>query len=330
MSVVLITGGGGFIGSHLAARLLRDGHEVHIAENFQRGARDAYLEQLLASPRAKLIEVDLFAHDAAERIGDGYEHIFHLAAIVGVANVISGPYRVLCQNVAMLNVAIEIAERQKALKRLAFASTSEVYAGTLAHGELAFPSPEHSKLVLPDLGSPRTSYMLSKLYGEALCRASGLPVTLFRPHNIYGPRMGLSHVIPELLQRTYQASDGGTLTVHSVDHRRTFCYIDDAVEFIRRIVEAPAGEGEVFNIGTETPEVAIGELAQLVIDTVGRSLEVVPGEVTPGSPTRRVPDTSHVRSVTGYAPQVGLAEGVRRTFDWYRDQVFEAAGPVVR
>lgn len=328
MSAVLITGGGGFIGSHLAARLLREGHEVDIAENFQRGARDGFVRRLLDSPQARLIEVDLCSPDAAAQLGNRYDYIYHLAAIVGVANVVSAPYRVLHQNMAMLDAAIQIAQRQTGLKRFAFASTSEVYAGTLAQGELAFPTPESSKLVLPDLGSPRTSYMLSKLYGEALCLASGLPVTLFRPHNIYGPRMGLSHVIPELLQRAYRASDGETLTVHSVEHMRTFCYIDDAVEFIRRVVEAPDGEGGVFNVGTEAPEVTIGDLAGLVIATVGRQLDIAPGEVTAGSPTRRAPDTSRIRAVTGYTPQVDLAEGVRRTFAWYRANMFDAAAPV--
>jgi nucleoside-diphosphate-sugar epimerase len=230
----------------------------------------------------------------------------------------------------MLNAAVEVARRQKGLKRFAFASTSEVYAGTLEHGELAFPSPETSKLVLPDLGSPRTSYMLSKLYGEAMCRAAGIPVTMFRPHNVYGPRMGLSHVIPELLQRAYQARDGDQLVVHSVEHRRTFCYIDDAVEFIWRVTEAPGGEGDVFNVGVEEPEVSIGALAELITETVGRQLAIVPGEVTAGSPTRRAPDTSKIRAVTGHSPQVDLAQGVSRTFDWYRSKVFDADGVPVR
>jgi nucleoside-diphosphate-sugar epimerase len=324
MSSVLITGGGGFIGSHLAARLLALGHEVHLAENFQRGARDGFLRQILASDRARLIEVDLCAPGAASEVPQDYDHIYHLAAIVGVANVARAPYRVLNDNVAMLNAAIEIAHRQRNLSRFSFASTSEIYAGTLGAGELSFPTDEESKLVLPDLASPRTSYMLSKLYGEAMCKASGLPVTIFRPHNIYGPRMGMSHVIPELLQRAYSKADGDRIEVYSVDHHRTFCYIEDAVELIRLATEAPAGDGETLNIGNEAPEVSIGALAEAVIGAVGRRLEIVPMPATAGSPTRRVPDTSKVRRLTGYTPSVSLEEGIARTFEWYRANMFDA------
>lgn len=324
MSLVLITGGGGFIGAHLAARLIALGHEVHLAENFQRGARDSFLERILASGHARLLDIDMCAPGVASTVPTDYEHIYHLAAIVGVANVARAPYRVLNDNVAMLNTAIEIAHRQKNLARFSFASTSEVYAGTLEAGELSFPTPEASRLVLPDLASPRTSYMLSKLYGEAMCKASGLPTTIFRPHNIYGPRMGMSHVIPELLQRAYTAADGDQIEVFSVDHRRTFCYIDDAVELIRLATAAAGGVDATLNIGVEAPEISIGELAQTVIDCVGRQLEVVAMPATAGSPTRRAPETLAVRQLTGYTPRVSLNEGVQLTFEWYRANVFGA------
>jgi nucleoside-diphosphate-sugar epimerase len=324
LSQVLITGGAGFIGSHLAARLIDLGHHVHLADSFQRGARDRFLHRLL-DRGATLVEVDLCSPGAVEQSSRDFDHIYHLAAIVGVANVARAPYQVLDQNTAMLSAAIRIAQRQRALSRFCFTSTSEIYAGTLAAGGLTFPTPETSPLVLPNLASPRTSYMLSKIYGEAMCKASGLPTTIFRPHNIYGPRMGTAHVIPELLQRAYRASDGDRLEVYSVDHQRTFCYIDDAVELIRLAAEAPCGDGATLNIGNEAPEVTIGALAELVVDTVGRKLEIVPLPATAGSPTRRVPDTSQVRQLTGYNPAVSLEEGVHRTFSWYRESLFDAA-----
>ena len=322
---VLITGGAGFIGSHLAARLLALGHEVHLVENFQRGARDAFLAKLLENPRARLIEADLRAPDDGVVAGDDYDQIYHLAAIVGVANVARAPYRVLFDNVVLLDAALAIALRQKRLQRFVFTSTSEIYAGTLEAGELTFPTRESSKLVLPGLGSPRTSYMLSKIYGEAMCKALDLPATLLRPHNIYGPRMGMAHVIPELLKRSYDAVEGGQLDVYSVGHTRTFCYIDDAVELIRLASAAEGGAGATLNIGNEAPEVTIGELAQTVIRTVGRELTINPMPETAGSPSRRVPDTAAVRTLTGYTPAVSLDEGVARTFAWYRDNVFQAA-----
>ena len=114
-------------------------------------------------------------------------------------------------------------------------------------------------------------------------------MTVVRPHNVYGPRMGLAHVIPELLQRAHDAEDGGRLEVHSVDHRRTFCFVSDAVEMIARASQVPAGEGQVLNIGKPAPEIPIGDLAEIVIEVVGRRLEIEPLPAHPGSPDAALP-----------------------------------------
>src|SRR5690606_19448171 len=106
-------------------------------------------------------------------------------------------------------------------------------------------------LAISPLEHPRTSYMLSKIYGEALVHQCGLPFTIIRPHNFYGPRMGLSHVVPELLSKIHAMADGDELVVASMDHSRTFCFIDDAIEFIVRLIDGPAGLGGTFNIGVQ-------------------------------------------------------------------------------
>jgi nucleoside-diphosphate-sugar epimerase len=165
--------------------------------------------------------------------------------------------------------------------------------------------------------------MLSKIYGEAMCQHAGVPFTVLRPHNVYGPRMGLAHVIPELLQRAHHASPGQPLEVASVDHRRTFCYVEDAIEMLWRAASSPACSGETLNIGVAEPEVAIGELARLIVHTVGKPIEIVPLPPTPGSPARRRPDMTKTLALTGYRPQVELPSGVRRTYDWYQAHVFE-------
>jgi UDP-glucose 4-epimerase len=154
----------------------------------------------------------------------------------------------------------------------------------------------------------------------------GMPFTIVRPHNFYGPRMGLSHVIPELLSKIHSRSDGDELVVASMDHSRTFCFIDDAIELIVRLVEGESGLNGTFNVGVQEPEVTIGELAQLLVDTVGREVTIVAGETTPGSPSRRAPDMTHTIAATGHTPAVSLADGVRRTYDWYRERVFEGSG----
>ena len=200
-----------------------------------------------------------------------------------------------------------------------------MYAGTLEHGELPLPTPEHTILNLPDLTAPRTSYMLSKIYGEAMIRQSELPFTIVRPHNVYGPRMGMAHVIPELLKKAHEAPVGGTVEVFSVDHTRTFCYVDDAVAMLLRVAEAESCSGKTLNLGNQAPEIAIGELAGLIIRTVGRSQSTEPAPATPGSPSRRCPDMSRMASLTGYRAEIGIEDGVARTYAWYQDQFKKAA-----
>jgi len=321
----LITGGSGFIGSHLARRLLDADYAVDLVDNFSRGRRDGDLETLLEAPGVRLLERDLLQPEALSQEGEDYDLIVHLAAIVGVANVLNAPYRVLEDNVLLLLRVLEFARRQRALSRVVFTSTSEVYAGSLGLSMLPLPTPETAPLALPRLDEPRTSYLLSKLYGEALCLQSGLPVTVVRPHNVYGPRMGLAHVIPELLQRAHETPAGGTLEVFSVEHRRTFCYVDDAVEMIARAAESSRCAGEVLNVGREAPEVRIGDVAQTVRDTVGKPLEIRALPPTPGSPERRCPDMSKTSELTGHAAGVGLEDGIRLTYAWYADRLFATA-----
>ncbi|MCP5042260.1 MAG: NAD-dependent epimerase/dehydratase family protein [bacterium] len=320
---VLITGGAGFIGGHLCQRLAERGFAVHLADNFARGTRDDFLQALLATGRVELFECDLSAEDALGPLGDGYTHVYHFAAILGVQNVLERPFATLSTNVKLLESALAFCRRQSKLERLVFASTSEVYAGSLEHFELPIPTPENVPLALPALDHPRTSYMLSKLYGEAMVQQSGLPFTIVRPHNIYGPRMGMSHVVPQLLEKAHHLQAGDKLEVFSVDHRRTFCYIDDAIEMIARVAAEAGCEGEVLNIGNQQPEIAIGELAQVVLEAVGRDAAIDPRPATPGSPTRRCPDVSRLAQRTGYRGVVSLEEGVARTYEWYRKRVFD-------
>jgi nucleoside-diphosphate-sugar epimerase len=230
---------------------------------------------------------------------------------------------VLTENVALLETVLELAARQRNLSRFVFPSTSEVYVGTQQFFDLPIPSPEATPLAISSLDHPRTSYMLSKIYGEALVHQSGLPFTIVRPHNFYGPRMGQSHVVPQLLQRIHAADDGDELVVYSIDHRRTFCFIDDAVEYLRRLIDTPNGLAGTFNIGVESPEVTIGELASLLCEIVGKRLRIVPGDTTPGSPPRRCPDMTKTIAATDYEPAMSLMAGTSLTYAWYRDRVFE-------
>lgn len=322
---ILITGGAGFIGGFLAKAFADRGSEVHVLDDMSRGRNDTFLQELSARPNVRIVVADLMDRASTSKLPTDYRTIFHLAARLGVSNVLARPYETLSDNVALLAGAIGLARLQTRLDRFMFASTSEVYAGSLQHMDLPVPTPETFPLAVTDLAHPRTSYMLSKIYGEAMVIHSGLPYTIVRPHNIYGPRMGQLHVVPQLLEKAHNAAPGAAIEVFSVDHRRTFCFIDDAVAMLVRLSETAACAGQVLNLGNEAPEITIGELAEIVISTVGKPLSIARAPATPGSPVRRAPAMARMTALTGQAARVTPADGVRRTYEWYRDHVFSKA-----
>ncbi|MCD4708491.1 MAG: NAD-dependent epimerase/dehydratase family protein [Candidatus Sabulitectum sp.] len=321
MKKVLITGGAGFIGYHLACNLAQKGYLVDIADNFARGVKDSFLIELSNHDNVNLLDLDLLSKTSLETLDTDYVFIYHLAAVIGVQFVLKAPYEVLTKNMELLSNVIEFGRTQMHLKKLVFTSTSEIYAGTLRYFNLPVPTPESTPLAVTDLSENRTSYMLSKIYGEAMCLHSGLPVTIIRPHNFYGPRMGLSHVVPELFKKAFFGKEN-KLTVFSPDHRRTFCYIDDAVEIMRILAESETSTGEAYNAGNDSPEITIISLAENILEIAGADLVVKAGSVTEGSPRRRCPDMSKTIKATGYTPAVSLDEGLRRTFNWYKTNVF--------
>jgi nucleoside-diphosphate-sugar epimerase len=325
MKKALITGGAGFIGYHLASNLLNHGYEVDLIDNFARGVKDNFLLELSSKKGVKIFDLDLLNKKELDRFERDYNIIFHLAAIIGVQYVLKMPYDVLSKNVELLQNIILFGKEQKNLSRLVFVSTSEIYAGTLKYFSMKIPTPESTPLTITDLSENRTSYMLSKIYGEALSLHSGLPVTIVRPHNFYGPRMGLSHVVPELFKKAFY-SNNNTLEVFSANHKRTFCYIEDAVEMIRILSELNTSISQAYNIGNDSPEISIEELAQKIIKIVGKDLRIVPQNETAGSPSRRCPEMTKTFETTGYKPKFDIITGLQNTFDWYKMNVFLGEG----
>ena len=165
---ILITGGAGFIGTHLAKYLVDSGYTVCLVDSFLRGVRDRDLEILLSKQQATFSTIDLLNREAVLSLGSDFDVIFHLAAIVGVAHVTERPYETLVDNVKMMDNVIELAKKQTKFSRLFFASSSEVYAGTLKYFQLPLPTPESTGLTITPLEESRTSYMLSKIVGEVM------------------------------------------------------------------------------------------------------------------------------------------------------------------
>lgn len=323
MKKVLITGAAGFVGFHLAQELAAlDTYELFLVDNLQRGRMDPAFESLLNLERVHFVKADLTDPSAFDGFPLDVDYIYHLAAVIGVQNVLEHPDRVLYVNATTTLHLFEWAKQCTQLKRILFSSTSEIYAGTLKHFGIDIPTPESVPLVLADITDARTTYALSKMYGESIChnygRKYGIPSTIVRYHNVYGPRMGFKHVIPEMFVKI---TNQPQIQVASPRHTRAFCYIDDAVHMTILLCEHEAAKGETFHVGNQEQEITIRELVQEVACAMDRSITIHEQSDTPGSPARRCPDTCRVQGITGYIPQIPLADGIRRTYSWYRDKL---------
>jgi len=321
MKKVLITGGAGFIGYHLANNLLKSNYQIDLIDNFSRGVNDLELVNLSNNKNINLIDSDLSKPNIINKLSKNYAYIYHFAAVIGVQHVLKSPNEVLEKNYTLLQNALTIGHQQKRLDRFVFASTSEVYAGTLYYHGLEFPTPESTPLTISNLGEARTSYMLSKIYGEALCKHSGLQITIVRPHNFYGPRMGLSHVIPEMMKKVELLSSD-YIDVYSIHHRRTFCYIEDAVKAIQKLAESNNTIGREYNVGNDDEEVTIEQLVKLIMNLIGKNFKIRSMPDTPGSPERRCPNISKLRKEIGYKKEYDLNKGLEKTFNWYKKNIF--------
>jgi UDP-glucose 4-epimerase/UDP-glucuronate decarboxylase len=318
MARVLILGGAGFIGFHLADRLSQEGDSVTLVDDHSRGRLDRDLASLTARPNVTLVEADLTDARSYARLPRRWDQVWMLAAVVGVRNVEGDPARVIRVNaLATLHLLDWIGPEAGVLF---FASTSEVYAGGVDAGIVPVPTPEDVPLVITDVAHPRAAYAVSKVLGEAAvihaARARGVPFVIARFHNVYGPRMGTDHVIPELCLRALAGED--PFRVWSVDQRRAFCHVADAVEAMVALVRTERAWGQLVHVGNDRDETTIGDLAALVLRTARVSPRVVALPAPSGSVSRRCPDLSRLRALTGCTPKVSLEDGVRQTLEWYR------------
>ncbi len=323
MKKVIITGGAGFVGLALGRTLAeRPDHEVVLADNLSRGRRDEEFDALLARDNVSFVEADLTDPEAVARLPLDIDHVYHLAALIGVKHVMKQPDQVFRVNLLGILNLFEHLRRAPRLERVLFSSTSEVYAGTLKHYGMPVPTPETTPLALDDLASPRTSYALSKIAGESIAfqysNAHGIPVTNVRYHNVFGPRMGFAHVVPETMIKISQSPK---VPVPSPTHTRAFCFIDDAVAATIACAESPGTANQIVNIGNPAEEVSIRSLVEKVARVMDREVEIEELPDTPGSPARRSPDIDRLQSLAGYRPSIDLETGLSRTWDWYRDRL---------
>ncbi|WP_103019498.1 NAD-dependent epimerase/dehydratase family protein [Salinibacter altiplanensis] len=321
MNRVLLLGGAGFIGYHLARHLVNHGNcEITLVDNFFRGKRDRELEELLQSPRVNTVEGDLTEMGTFDQLADDYDHVYALAAVVGVGYTEDMPHEVWRINTAItLNTLEWLSESD--VSRVLFASTSETYAGTVEEFGADIPTPEDVPLCITDIKQPRFTYAVTKMLGESgfahYAEAYDFDQITVRFHNVYGPRMGFKHVIPQVAQRFYEEED--PFTIYGYDQTRAFCHIDDAVRGVVEAMASDSAPGRIFHIGDDRDEITIETLIRYIGDIAGFDSTYEKGPSHAGSVSRRCPDVSRARDVFGYEPQVHWKEGVRETVEWYLD-----------
>jgi UDP-glucose 4-epimerase len=318
----LVTGGAGFIGSHLVDALIERGLLVTALDDLSTGSL-RNIRHLHDNPDFEFAQGSVTDAELVDRLTADVDVVFHLAAAVGVQLIVDRPLQSLITNIKGTEIVLEAAERHRV--KVLLSSTSEIY-GKSQNG----PFKEDDDRLL---GSPRKlrwSYSTSKAVDEILAyvyhKDLGLPTVVGRLFNTIGPRQTGHYgmVVPRFIE---QALRGEPLTVYGTGNQsRSFTDVADVVEALVRLAETPAAEGEVFNIAA-TNEITIADLAQRVIEKTGSNSTIVrvPYEKVYGEGfedlERRAADTSRLRSVTGYSCQTSLDATLDRMIDFARQAV---------
>jgi UDP-glucose 4-epimerase len=315
----LITGGAGFVGSHLAEALVARGDEVFVLDNLSTGSIEN-IEHLKGHPRFRYTVESVTNEPVTAELVDRVDVIFHLAAAVGVRLIVESPVNTIETNVHGTEMILKLANKKK--KKVVVASTSEVYGKS---GVVPFR--EDADLVLGPTSKGRWSYACSKAIDEFLALAyfkeKRLPVVVVRLFNTVGPRQTGRYgmVVPNLVK---QALLGRPLTVFGDGSQsRCFTYVSDVVGQLVALAEEPRAVGEVFNVGNDREEVSILDLARRVKTRAASKGEII---LVPYDQAyeegfedmqRRVPDLAKLRGLTGYEPQVHLDEILDRVIAYF-------------
>ena len=313
---ILITGVAGFIGSFLAQRMLDEGYYVVGIDNFFRGKREN-IKCFEKHPKFEFYKISILDKRIPKKIFHDVEVVFHYAAINGTKFFYEIPLKILNINLlGTLNI-LKYSINSQTIDKFIFASSSEVYGDPIK-----LPISEDHPILISSVNNPRNSYAISKAMGEFyvkwMCEESDIKYLIFRIFNTYGPRMDTSEygqVIPEfirkaLLSEKFTIIGPGTQT-------RSFCYIDDNIEFTVRAFKDI--NNTILNLGSNE-EIQIIELAKLIHELIGREFKYTLLPPRLGDPKRRVPDISKIISLTNYKPKISLREGLIRTISWYKEK----------
>ena len=318
MTDILITGAAGFIGYHTAKYLAKNkNNNIVLVDNLHRGQMDEQLKKLMRKDNVTFLKLNVTDKTKLKKINRHFNYVYHFAAIVGVKHCGSDPVTVLKINIHSVENIIDLAIKNK-WDNIYFSSTSEVYAGSNKYGILPIPTKEEVPLCIPEIYNPRFTYAASKMIGELYVyhcfKKTNIRFYIGRYHNVYGPRMGYSHVIPEVIKRMYMRED--PFKIYGFDQTRAFCYIDDAVRLTVALMKKKPQNG-IYHIGNPYEEIKIEKLVMKLFDLAGYAVTVKNTNAPEGSVSRRCPDIKKIIQNTGYNPSVTLNEGLKKTYTWY-------------
>ncbi|MDO8677514.1 MAG: SDR family oxidoreductase [Acidobacteriota bacterium] len=305
MSNYLVTGGAGFIGSHLSEALVKRGHQVRVADNFVTGYRHNLRDGV------ELMEADLADPEAARRAVEGIDYVLHQAAIPSVPRSVAHPVESHRANVdGTLNMLV--ASKDAKVKRLVFAGSSSVYGDTPT-----LPKRED----MPH--NPLSPYALHKQMGEQYAqmftRLYGLETVTTRYFNVFGPRQDPTSPYSGVISLFIKALLEGTQPVIYGDggQTRDFTYVGNVVDGVLRAAETPGVAGEVFNVATNG-RVSLNELLEVLKKIIGSDAQPIYQPARTGDVRHSQADITKAQQMLGYQPTVGLEEGLRETVAWYK------------
>jgi len=312
---VLITGGAGFIGSHLVEHLSKEAsNRIRVLDTFRRDAlRPAGLHQ---RPNVELVEGDVMDGAAVRKAMEGITHVVHLASIAGVDTVMKQP--ALTMRISLLGTAnvLDAALETGRCARFVDFSTSEVF------GRYAYHVTEFDVTTLGAVGEARWTYAVAKLATEHLAmtyhRQHGFPAIGIRPFNIYGPRQVGEGAVHHFIVRAIR---GEPLSVHNDGSQiRAWCYIDDIVDAVERVLVDDRAIGHSFNIGNPRSTVTIYNLAREIVRLASSGSKIEHVVWNHPDVELRVPNVGKATQLLDWAATVDLEEGLLRTIYWYRSQ----------
>jgi nucleoside-diphosphate-sugar epimerase len=318
---IVILGAAGFIGFHLARYFhLNCKSELLLIDNFSRGKPDKSFEELSNLDRVKFIELDLSLEASYIDLFLKNDIVINCAAYNGTQNFYSKPVQVIRNSGITAALAAEFCAKAKVKNYVYFAS-SESYAGGVNLGFTSVPTDEKVPLVIEDVNNPRWSYAASKTFGEVSTIANhhqfNLNFIILRIHNVYGPRMGFQHVIPDLIEKF----KNGNAEVHGVDESRAFFYVEDLSQIVFSLIFNRGIKNNcIYNVGS-TKEIKVKHLARMILEEMGLTFTIKPMPSFTGSVFRRCPDTSLVRDQVDYQ-ETDLKKGLKSTISWYLSNGF--------